>query len=1309
MNFLRNSVFAAFFIFCSSIFGQKKLGNSQNINPTIKKNTSNIISSSQADSVLIKVEVKNAHYDFSKNKLPFFIESNPTAYNQNASASLVIKKTELVSEPHASVIKKEFSKYLTSNFEIISTASLCKNENLNHHEIIPFRLNNLNQVEELVDYSINWQVSTDNSRRLSNTSNFKNNSVLATGAWYKIGVTKTGFYKIDKTFLTQIGLNTSNLNPKNIRIYGNGGRMLPELNSAFRYDDLEENAIQVVGESDGVFDNTDYILFYAQEATGWTNTNSVTGLKFVADKNLYSDTSFYFINVDLGLGKRIISPSATVLTPNIVSSSYDYFNFSERNIINFVKSGRQFYGEYFDITNTYGFNWNDGNFVVGDTIISEITMAGRGIAGGTYLVNGAGLNYTLSTPPVNINNYLADYAEVQTKVNKALLNDPNIISISVSKQTPNCIAWLDKLTINARRQLNITSKQFQFRDTRISIPGSICNFNISNPSSTTPQIWNVTDPINPYAQPYTSVGNTINFVANADSLNTYAVLPGTDFYIPTFITKVANQNLHNIQQADYVLITHPLFIPQAQRLATLHQQNEGLTYAIANIDQIYNEFSSGRPDISGIRDFIRMLYSRNIGNGTQVKYVILVGDGSYNNISRNISNNSNFIPTYETLNSTSYLTSTASDDFYGLMDGNEGATAEAIGILDIGVGRLTCRSTQELINVVTKIENYYRKDPDFKIQESTPENCNSTNASPLGDWRNWAVFLADDEDQSTHMSQADQLSNIVQSNNPSYNIDKIYLDAYQQYSTPGGQRYPDAAEDLLRRFKKGALVFNYTGHGGEVGITAERVLDVPTINALDNFNKLPLFVTATCEFSRYDDPDRTSAGELCLLNPKGAAIALLTTCRLAFSTSNFILNTNLYSYLFKKLPNGKMPALGDVIQQTKSSLKQSINYANFHLLGDPAMPLAYPQQKVITSKINNSLVTATSIDTISALAKITVTGFVADTLGNKLSNFNGIVYPTVFDKEQNLNCLLNDAESYYGTPGVPFNFNLQKNILYHGKTQVTNGDFSFTFIVPKDISFAIGPGKISYYATNGLIDAAGYTKNVKVGGGAKNPVIDNDGPQLSIYMNDKGFVNGGTTNEKPILYANLIDSSGINTVGSSIGHDISFILDQNTSKPTILNDYYEANLNSYQGGKLRYPFETLPEGNHRLTFKAWDIQNNSGIVNMDFVVAPSAELALKHVLNYPNPFTTNTKFYLEHNQACNPLKITIQIFTISGKVVKTIQKNVTCEGFRPEGVDWDGKDEFGDKLGRGVYVYKLSIINSENQKAEKTEKLVILN
>ncbi len=1303
MNFLRNLIIIATIVSTNNLFSQRNTG--QSIEQPAKSG-SNIISSSTADTILLKIEMLGAQYDITQKNMPYYLISKNTFYNQNAKPTLVIKRVAIVAEPHASVIKKYFSKYLSTNFELRAKESLSKGENLNHHQLFPFRLNANGQIEELIEYGVNWQITNDNLRKPTSAAAFKNNSVLASGNWYKIGITKTGFHKIDKAFLISCGINVTSLDPKNIRIYGNGGKMLPERNGDFRYDDLEENAIQVIGESDGVFNDVDYALFYAKDATSWTYTKSKSGLRFRHLKNTYSDTSFYFINVDLGPGKRVTTIASSALPSNTTSTSYDYYNFHEKNQLNFIKSGREFYGEYFDITNSYSFNFNEGYFEA-DTIMAETFIVGRGAVNGTYNMNGNNLNTTVTTGSTDVNYYLADYAIPGSSFAKAINSDPNLINLTVTKQTATTIGWLDKIIVNARRKLIVNNKQFEFRDTRVAAAGNMCNYILSNPTNINTTIWNVSDPINPFIQSYNTNASTLDFTANSDSLNVYAVYPPNDFYLPSFTGKIQNQNLHNLQQADYVLITHPLFVSQAQRLANLHQQQEGYSYAIATTEQIYNEFSSGRQDATAIRDFIRMLYSRNIATAKQVKYVVLIGDGSYNNLNRNTSTNTCLIPTYQTHNSTSFMNSAACDDFFGLMDANEGYLTEATGSMDIGVGRLTCKNLQEVTSVVNKIENYYRKDPNYKATESVTENCNIQTELPMGDWRNWVVFLADDGDDADHMIKADQLSSVVVNNYPNYNVDKIYLDSYQQFSTPGGQRYPDAAEDLLRRFKKGALVFNYTGHGGEVGITDERILDVPAINNLDNFNKLPLFVTATCEFSRYDDPDRTSAGELCLLNPKGGSIALLTTCRVAYSSSNSVLNQNLFTHLFKKLPNGKMPALGDVMQKMKSSLLQSIYFVNFHLLGDPALTLAYPQQNISTSKINNHVVTSSSIDTLGALAKVKITGFVSDTLGNKLTNFNGVVYSTVFDKEQTINCLINDPKSAY--MGGPFSFNLQKNILYRGKSTVSNGDFSFTFVVPKDISFSVGPGKISYYATNGVIDAGGYTKNIKVGGGSDNPLVDNDGPQANIYLNDKNFVNGGTTDEKPILYAALSDSSGINTLGTSIGHDISVILDENSSKPIILNDYYEADLNSYQKGKVRFPFNELAEGNHRLTFKAWDIQNNSNTVSTDFVVARSEDLALNHVLNYPNPFTTTTKFYLEHNQACNPLKITIQIFTISGKVVKTIQKNVTCEGFRPEGVDWDGKDEYGDKLGRGVYIYKLAIINTENQKAEKTEKLVILN
>jgi hypothetical protein len=409
------------------------------------------------------------------------------------------------------------------------------------------------------------------------------------------------------------------------------------------------------------------------------------------------------------------------------------------------------------------------------------------------------------------------------------------------------------------------------------------------------------------------------------------------------------------------------------------------------------------------------------------------------------------------------------------------------------------------------------------------------------------------------------------------------------------------------------------------------------------------------------------------------------------------------------MTNGKMPHIGDIYRLTKRAIGTNELFRNFVILGDPALKLSYPEQKVFTSSINSQVVSATSSDTLKALSLVNISGYVGDKNGNKLTNFNGVVYPTVFDKEVTVYTLANDplATSAQGSFVTPFV--LQKNIIYKGKSEVTNGDFTFSFLVPKDISYNFGKGKISYYAHNGVNDANGYYDKVVVGGSNPNAIADNQGPVVNLYMNDKKFVSGGTTNENPKVYAEITDVSGINTIGTGIGHDVVAILDENSSKPIILNDYYVSDLNTYQSGKIRYPLNELSEGNHTLSLKVWDVQNNSTSAYTDFVVSSQADLALTHILNYPNPFTSKTKFFIEHNQCCVSLKVLIQVYTISGKVVKSINKTINNEGFRFDGIEWDGKDEFGDKLARGVYIYRVSVTDGAKKKADKIEKLVILN
>ncbi len=1292
-------LFSNCFLSYSQLNKQNITNNLENINPEkkVELNKSHFLT--------------NAHREIQKDNLPYYLHYNSIQHTAIPSFKL---ENVIVRELNSKELEEisSFKIHITSSFDISYSYGKSGQENLIYAKIIPIRLNSSNNRYEFLEsylpvwdsQNLNNKLSDSNLKKNNKSSNV-NASVLATGKWYKVGVTQNGVYKINKAFLSSLGLDVTNLDPKNIRVYGNGGKLLPEKNAAFRNDDLLENAITVVGENDGVFDNNDYILFYGQSTDSWKN---ISGSKMPFDHQIhyFSDTSFYFITTDLGAGKRVSTINTLQNSPNTTTTTQDYYGFHELNTTNVVKSGREFYGEKFDLNTYYSFSFPIPDAAIGDSLYVKASVLSRSDAAtvgpANYSVNFNTGSFTFTCSATNTSSYLADVGFTGGNSKGGILSSNNL-SITVSKLTSQASAWLDNIVFNCRRNLIFNQFQFNFRD-RKTVRGNntFAKYILTNNNNVSPIIWDVTNPFDIKEQLYNSNSNILDFTSNSDSLREYCAFNSNQAYIPKSYGLIPNQNLHAIQQADFVIVTNPLFLAEAQRIAYLHQEYDSLTYAIATTEEVYNEFSSGTPDIGGIRDFVKMLYKRPTNPNLATKYLLLLGDGSYKNKDINTSGNTALIPSYETPNSTSWTNSFVTDDYFAMMDDNEGDLISG-DLVDIGVGRLPVRNKAEAIAVTNKIEHYYKRNFGFNVNAIESSCVTAENNYPQGDWRNWVCFIADDEDNNEHINQANSLANTVYNNLKQYNVDKIYLDAYVQKSTPGGDRYEDAVNDLNRRIDNGALIINYTGHGGELGLTEERIVEVSQILGWKNKNKMPLMVTATCEFSRFDDPDRTSAGEYCLLNENGGAIALMTTVRLAFSGLNFILNKEFYEHALTPMANGKMPHIGDIYRLTKRGIGFSQQYMNFVILGDPALKLSYPEQKVFTSTVNSQVLTPTSSDTLKALSLVTITGFLGDANGNKLSNFNGVVYPTVFDKEATITTQANDAGSY----SIPFL--LQKNSIYKGKSEVINGDFSFSFLVPKDISYNYGIGKISYYAHNGVNDANGYYNKIVIGGSNPNAIADNEGPTINLFMNDEKFVSGGVTNENPKIYAKISDISGINTIGNGIGHDVVAVLDENTTKAIVLNDYYVSDLNTYQSGKIRYPFNELAEGNHKLKLTVWDVQNNSSNSYLDFVVSSQAELALTHILNYPNPFTTKTKFFIEHNQCCTSLKVLIQVYTISGKVVKSIYQTINNEGFRFDGIEWDGKDEFGDKLARGVYVYRVSVTDGADKKADKIEKLVILN
>ena len=1174
---------------------------------------------------------------------------------------------QLMNDKEIQIISK--SPLITDQIKITSRVSYLKGKAYGVIWFIPIRKNRrTGAYEKLVSYSLNIQAEDIKTIPPGKVRNYAQNSVLAAGNWYKIGLTKDGIYKLDYDFLESIGLNMLVVDPRNIRIYGNGGGMLPYDNSVFRYDDLAENTIYVEGESDGIFDTNDYVLFYGQGTTRW----KLNGSYYNHIINQYSDTTYYFITADLGMGKRV-NLQNSLPTYNITVNSFDDLQYYDKDQTNLIKTGRDWFGESFNIVTSANFIMTFPNIDLNSNAHVVARLASRTIgASSNFTVDVSGqANSSDGFGPVT-EGYTDQYAIQKNIVLDFIPNNSTFnIDISYNKGNNSAIGWLNYIEANVRRKLILAGDQMIFRDALSVGLGNVARYQILGVDVNT-QIWDVTYPTNIKNLQGNLLGNTFSFNANADTLHRYIAFTGNSFYKPVFIEKVNNQNLHAYSLANMLIVTNPRLKDAAEELADFHRTHDQLTVHVVSTKQIYNEFSSGSRDITAIKDFVKMFYDRAAGDSTKLpRYLCLFGDGSYDNKHR-LTGNVNLIPTYESSESLLPTTSYVSDDYYGLLDNNE--SDNPAEIIDIGIGRLPVRSLAEALDIVKKIKYY-------------------SNIQTMKPWRNWLAFVGDDEDNALHMTQSDQLAQKVDSLYPDYNIDKIYLDSYNQVSTPGGERYPDVNEAINKRMEQGCLILTYVGHGGELGWAHERVLEVSDINSWTNIDNMPLFLTATCEFSRWDDPLRTSAGEYCFLNKNGGAIALLTTTRLVYSNPNKQLADTFFNYAFSEL-NGDVIRLGDLMLLTKINGPLIANTRNFTLIGDPAVQLAYPRYNVITSSMQ---------DTIKALSKVTVTGYIVDPgTGQKINNYNGVVYPIVFDKKMDILTLNNDGQG-------AFSYKDQNNMLFKGKASVNNGDFNFTFIVPKDIAYKYGNGKISYYVKNGSVDGNGYYDNFIIGGTDSNAPEDNSGPDIKLYLNDSTFVFGGITDENPDIYAKLYDENGINTVGSGLGHDITAVLDDNTMNAQILNEYYESDLNSYQKGSVRYPLSNLEEGYHTLRLKAWDVYNNSGEAYTQFIVAKNAKLALDHVLNYPNPFTTSTDFYFEHNRPGENLDIKIRIFTISGKLIKTIRTFSFTDGYRIGPIHWDGLDEFGDKIGRGVYIYNVKITTPVGEVVDVYEKLVLLN
>ena len=1164
-------------------------------------------------------------------------------------------------------------------------------------------INDNGTLKRIISFQFDYSYDTS-SRNSSQFNRAITNSVLSSGSWHRFYVEKSGVYKLSKTFLQSLGVNVSG-DPRNIKIYGNGGRMLPLLNSIVYPNDLQENAIKFVGEDDGVFNDADYILFYAEGVDTW-NTESLTSV------NLYSDKSYFYVTTSSGVGKRIGSAIEPSAAPSFNFTNYNDVITYEKDLVNAGKVGRRWFGEQFNINNNQSFDFSIPNLDVSSPIGLKINFASKSFGASSFDVKANNQSIgNVTFPALVAFSGVEGYENVLNANFNSSSTNINVDLTYNNGGVPSSNGYLDFIRITAVRNLTGFGKQYPFFNNQEASNIGVGQYSFTSASQIN-EIWDVTDRFN-VVNYVNTTGANYSFKVNLGNIKKYIAVDFTDTYTPLkeSNTVVANQNLKGtiflnnsgaFEDIDYLIITPNSLLSPAERLADFHRMNSGMKVRVVSLESIYQEFSSGKQDIAAIRNFVKYVYQNASTTSNRVKYVNLFGDASYDYKNR-LFNNTNIVPVFHGFNPSanevnnisnfSLYLSFMSDDFYGLMDDTEGPMIGGMDGIDIAVGRMLVSSVQQANEMVDKVVEYHDE-------------------KSYGRWRNNYVIYSDDADNQTDATLQfglDDLANTLVAQKPFVNVKKIHTDAYIQQVAAGGERYPEAKNDFLDNMELGALVFNYFGHGNEESLGRERLFEKIDAQNLTNRYRYPLFITITCEFTRFDDPNRFTGGEYMYWNKTGGAISLIATTRQIGVTTGFTMN-NIFSEELYAFGSNNYPTVSEALRLTKLRTG-SDNRRVVFCIGDPALKLAIPKPKVVLTKVNDVDVSLPN-DTFSALSLMKISGEVVDEFDNLISGYNGDLAVQIFDKEINRSTLGNNGVTNNSGQLIIMNFTTLGETIFRGNASVVNGKFDLSFVVPQDIRIPVGNGKISFYSKRNspnLENQTGFNTDIQIGGVNTSAPADNTPPTVRLYMNDESFVSGGITNCSPYLLAFLEDENGINTA-SGIGHDIVAILDGDESNPYVLNDYYETENDDYTKGKVRFPFRNLESGMHTILFKAWDVYNNLIAQEIQFnAVCNEDGLRIERVLNYPNPFVSYTEFWFSHNMPFEPLDVQVQILTITGKLVKTINQQVVTDGFLCREITWDGKDDFGDRIGKGVYVYKLTVRSTTTgKKTEKYEKLVIL-
>jgi Peptidase family C25 len=1105
-------------------------------------------------------------------------------------------------------------------------------------------------------------------------------SVLSTGDWYKFSVRADGVFKINYDLLKKAGINPDQIDPRNIRIYAGSTGMLPQPNSSPRLKDLVELAISVSGEADGTFNKEDFVLFFGQGPDRYSYNPKKEIFEY--ENNLFTDKNFYFLTIATSAGKRM-GTSENLPGSYPLVQEFDDFAFYETEKTNLLKSGRQWFGEQFDNITEVTIRFDIAGIIDNSKIKFTSHVMAQSISDCSFKVS-FNNNPILDQPIAAVPNsqyaikgrVVIDTVSVDANTIKASSQSSHEIKYQFTKGTAPGISvgYLDYFLFAFKRKLALYGDQTIFTSSK-SLANPVSNFELTSVINKT-NLWDITDPFNANAQSFQLNSDKLNFSTSTFSLKKFTVFNPDKSAVPDFESKVTNQNLHALSPTQLIIISHPEFEKEADRLASHRQGKTGVSTSVVTTEEVYNEYSGGKQDLTAIRDFVRDIYKRP---GSPLKNILLFGRGSYDYKNR-IFNNTNFVPIYESMNSLSPLETYSSDDYFGILKDTDGAWTESPtqnSMMDIGVGRIPVKKIEEARAVVNKLIDY------------------DVEPKAAGAWRKDFLFVADDGDFNIHQSQSDQMANSIDVTNPEFDVKKLFLDSFNQIERNTGPFSPDATRALDLDVRAGQAIVNYTGHGSEKVWMQEQALTEIIVLNWKNAPQYPLFVTATCEFGRNDDPFIISSGERIILQPKGGGIGLVTTARPVNSSTNFTLNKAFYAALFNK-ENNQFRDLGSIFRETKNTSLSGVANRNFSLLGDPSMKLAFGNNQIVTEAI----LTNSGSSTLKGLSQVTIKGQIKNN-GNLVDNFTGEIQATLFDKPMSV--------TTKGTESSPFTYAQWSNILFKGKASVTNGIFQIDLVMPINVDSKVAKGKLSLYAhsSNGQ-DALGSSNNFLIGGTEPSPPIDTTPPQIKLFLGDTTFALGGLVGPNTKLIARLSDDSGINISSLNPSKNITATIDN--GQAFIINDYYVSDKDNFKSGVVIYPLDTLKKGKHTLSLSASDTYNNSSTKNIDFVVSDGSQIQIEQFANFPNPVFTNTQFWFTHSRPGEDLQATITVYNLAGQVILSQDYEITESQYQVTLPSWNGEAPEERKLGQGLYLAKLfvrSLLDGSNN--ERIAKFIIMN